>query len=83
MDSDDENLGPATDESYTLSVNSDGSASLTAKSVFGALHGLESFAQLVEAHTDEKVFELYFIILSLRFRKGSPKSNCARSAVVD
>jgi hexosaminidase len=42
----DEMLGPTTNESYTLIVNESGSATLSAASVYGALRGLETFAQL-------------------------------------
>ncbi len=49
-------MGPATDESYTLTVSdTTGAASLTAASVPGVLHGLESLSHLVDmaaaAHT--------------------------------
>ena len=41
-------LGQATDESYTLVVGVDGRCKATAKTVFGAIRALESFAQLFE-----------------------------------
>jgi hexosaminidase len=46
--SDDETLGPATDESYILSVPSNGTGTLNAPTVFGMLHGLESLAHLLD-----------------------------------
>ena len=49
LESDDETLGPATSENYTLTVSAP-TAVLTAASVFGALRGLETFSQL--AFTD-------------------------------
>ena len=45
VESDDETLGPATLENYTLEVAAP-TATLTAASVYGALRGLETFAQL-------------------------------------
>lgn len=42
-----ETQGLATDESYTFNITSDGSAYLSAATVFGALRGLESFSQWV------------------------------------
>ena len=45
IESDDETLGPGTAENYTL-ITSAPTAVLTAGSVFGAIRGLESFAQL-------------------------------------
>ena len=44
----DETLGPATDESYTLAVPSGGTGALSAPTVCGKLHGLESLAQLLD-----------------------------------
>ena len=41
-------LGPATNESYALEVDADGAARVRAASVFGALHALETLAQLVD-----------------------------------
>ena len=46
--SDAEELSAETDESYSLMVSVDGAAKLTAPTVFGALHGLQSLAQLFE-----------------------------------
>ena len=48
VESDDEELGAETDESYVLTVSVDGAAEITAPTVFGALHGLQSLAQLFE-----------------------------------
>ncbi len=48
VESDDEELGAETDESYVLTVSVDGAAAITAPTVFGALHGLQSLAQLFE-----------------------------------
>eukprot|EP00438_Fugacium_kawagutii_P012780 Skav223624 [mRNA] locus=scaffold3504:57298:61176:- [translate_table: standard] len=36
------------DESYTLDVSVDGSSVISAKTVWGALHGLETLSQMVE-----------------------------------
>jgi hypothetical protein len=45
----DETLALGTDESYSLVIRADGSAAeLTAVTVYGALHGLETFTQLVQ-----------------------------------
>lgn len=44
-----EDLGPDTDESYVLSVPVGSAATtVTAKTIFGAMHGLESLTQLVD-----------------------------------
>ena len=40
------------DESYTLDVGTDGSATVTANTAIGALHGMSSFIQLFYAHSD-------------------------------
>jgi hypothetical protein len=44
----DETLGPATDESYALEAPNDGVGRITARSVFGALHGMETLVQLLD-----------------------------------
>jgi hexosaminidase len=46
--SDSEELSAETDESYVLTVSVDGAAAITAPTVFGALHGLQSLAQVFE-----------------------------------
>jgi hypothetical protein len=46
----DETLGPATDESYALTVPNDGTGRITAASVFGALHAMESLVQLLDLY---------------------------------
>jgi hexosaminidase len=43
-----EHLGSATDEGYTLTVPVDGVATVSARSIFGAMHGLESLTQLLD-----------------------------------
>ena len=47
-----------TDESYELSVSTDGAAIISAKTVYGALRALETFSQLVIFDYDQ---EQYFI----------------------
>jgi hexosaminidase len=47
-----------TDESYELSVSTSGEATISAKTVYGALRALESFSQLVAFDFDK---EVYFI----------------------
>lgn len=49
VSSDSEILDDKTDESYTLKLATDGIGSVTAPSVFGAMRGLESIAQLFES----------------------------------
>lgn len=50
--SNDENLVLGVDESYSLQVPTTGTASLKAATVWGALRGLETFAQLVQYSFD-------------------------------
>ena len=51
--SDSEDLDETTDAQYTLHVGTDGQAAAYAPSVFGAIHALESFSQLLEQrHND-------------------------------
>ncbi|ORX80469.1 hypothetical protein K493DRAFT_242670 [Basidiobolus meristosporus CBS 931.73] len=47
-----------TDESYTLDVPAEGDSVITAKTVFGALRGLESFSQLVKWHSSTDQFRI-------------------------
>ena len=46
----DDTLGSATDESYELVAPNEGAGSLTARTMFGALHGLETLAQLLDIY---------------------------------
>ncbi|KAI1304973.1 Beta-hexosaminidase subunit beta [Halotydeus destructor] len=43
----------STNETYTLDINEDQEAQLTANSVWGALRGLETFSQLVDCDADQ------------------------------
>ena len=47
-----------TDESYSLTIPASGDASLHAKTVFGALKGLETFAQLVTFDFDSETYQI-------------------------
>jgi len=54
------------DESCTLVIPGDGSAAtLTAKTVYGAYHGLETFSQLVHFDYDLQVYRLDFAPLTI------------------
>jgi hexosaminidase len=47
------------DESYTLNIPADGSAAtLTANTVYGAYHGLQTFSQLVRWNPDQKIYQV-------------------------
>lgn len=43
-----ESLDSSTDESYTVSIPADGTATVSAATIFGAMHGLETLTQLVD-----------------------------------
>jgi hexosaminidase len=45
-------LAPGVDESYMLQVSADGSCSISATNVWGALYGMETFSQLLTRSTD-------------------------------
>ena len=60
--SSDETLGRSTNESYTLNVTDDNVstsfATLTAQTVFGALRGLETFAQMVQYEQNKQYYQM-------------------------
>lgn len=45
-----------TDEAYELTVGADGAAALSARTVYGALHGLETLSQLVVYDFDSSLY---------------------------
>ena len=47
----DENLEPGVDESYALTVTSDGICTITSKTIWGSLYGMETFTQLLKRNT--------------------------------
>ena len=48
------------DESYTLEISEDGAtAVISAKNIFGAMHGIETFSQLVEFDSDSMTYVLH------------------------
>ena len=49
-----------TDETYSLSVTASGTATLKAKTVFGALRGIETFSQLVVFDFDSGSYGIPF-----------------------
>ena len=63
-----------TDESYTLSISAqrvyphDGSCSIRAKTVFGAMHGMESFVQLVSLVAQDRTVSACAITDEPRFK---------------
>jgi hexosaminidase len=58
------------DESYTLHINLDGSALLSAATVYGAYRGLETFSQLIRFDFDLQAYRLDFAPLTIT---DSPK----------
>ena len=55
-----------TDESYELSISSDGEVALTATTIYGALRGLESFSQLVLFDYDKEEYYISQIPLTIQ-----------------
>ncbi|KAJ2777402.1 Glucosamine-6-phosphate isomerase (Glucosamine-6-phosphate deaminase) (GNPDA) (GlcN6P deaminase) [Coemansia interrupta] len=55
VESTDETLSLETDESYILDVPTNGQGTLKAKTVYGALRGLETFSQLLETFEGKRV----------------------------
>lgn len=51
-DNEPDTLLPGVDESYTLSVDGNGVCAITSKTVWGALHAMETFTQLLERGGD-------------------------------
>lgn len=47
-DNEPDTLQPGVDQSYSLSIDSEGACSISSKTVWGALHGMETFTQLLE-----------------------------------
>jgi len=60
VSSEDDTLQLETDESYTLEIgsNTTSSATLSAKTVYGAMRGLETFSQLVQYNHDTNSYEI-------------------------
>lgn len=53
-------LAPGVDESYTIDIPENASTgTITAKTIWGAMHGLETFSQLVKASSDSHDSSLY------------------------
>jgi hexosaminidase len=53
----DDTLQMETDESYTLNVKED-AATITSKTIYGALRAIETFSQLIYFNFDTKAYEL-------------------------
>jgi hexosaminidase len=49
-----EALGSGTDESHTVSVPADGPAVVSAKTIYGAMRGLETLTQLVDVRVGKE-----------------------------
>jgi len=64
VSSDSEDLQLGVDESYTLSVSAS-SNTLTAKSIFGAMRGLETFSQLVIWDEPSGTYQVNFLPVSI------------------
>jgi hexosaminidase len=54
-----------TDESYQISINENGEGEITAKTIYGALHALETFSQLVIFNYDEGCYHLVGIPIAI------------------
>lgn len=60
-DDSDDRVEFETEESYSLTISSGGTATLSARNVFGAMHGLETFAQLLYTYQDASAGDDVFI----------------------
>eukprot|EP00039_Didymoeca_costata_P021355 m.344287 g.344287 ORF g.344287 m.344287 type:complete len:645 (+) comp24133_c0_seq1:28-1962(+) len=55
-----------TDESYTLDIATNGLAAITAETVYGALHALQTFAQLVQFNFTTTTYEISMCPISIQ-----------------
>ena len=68
--------GLDTDESYNLSVPVEGAATLSARTVYGALRGLETFSQLIAAGHQKVEPEIFGICMD-EFSSACCAASCA------